>query len=301
MAINDKYTGRPPVESYVNDPEYGNSTTDRIKSYIGQPIVSNRFFVSFHALPQGFGQAVLQSGLQGCSPSADTLNIMCQAVTLPGKDIDIMEHSTFGPDRSMPTGNVFFGDTVSLTFYCDPFFLDRFIIEEWLKMVHSSNIETNSELKGMNTVFRFYEEYAKNCEFSVFVLRKDGTVAMKYTFHEAFPTSYDDMSLDTEQTDTLLKFSVNMNYRYFSVEYPETTDSIALTQPKDSNFSISRLNKGRRVFDAILDSLKVASRFNSKAGDILNNLSKIDSYITRAGTIGRDINPEFITNKRRGG
>ena len=41
MAINDKYTGRPPVESYVNDPEYGNSTTDRIKSYIGQPIVSN--------------------------------------------------------------------------------------------------------------------------------------------------------------------------------------------------------------------------------------------------------------------
>ena len=301
MAINDKYTGRPPVESYVNAPEYGNSTTDRIKSYIGQPIVSNRFFVSFHSLPQGFGQAVLQSGLQGCGPYADTLNVMCQAVTLPGKAFDIEEHSTFGPDRSMPSGRVDFGDTVSLTFYCDPFFLDRFILEEWLKMVHSSNIETNSELKGMNTVFRFYEEYAKNCEFSVFVLRKDGTVAMKYTFHEAFPTSYDDMSLDTEQTDTLLKFSVNMNYRYFSVEYPETTDSIALTQPKDSNFSISRLNKGRRVFDAILDSLKVASRFNSKAGDILNNLSKIDSYITRAGTIGRDINPEFITNKRRGG
>ena len=265
MAINDKYTGRPPVESYVNDPEYGNSTTDRIKSYIGQPIVSNRFFVSFHSLPQGFGQAVLQSGLQGCGPYADTLNVMCQAVTLPGKAFDIEEHSTFGPDRSMPSGRVDFGDTVSLTFYCDPFFLDRFILEEWLKMVHSSNIETNSELKGMNTVFRFYEEYAKNCEFSVFVLRKDGTVAMKYTFHEAFPTSYDDMSLDTEQTDTLLKFSVNMNYRYFSVEYPETTDSIALTQPKDSNFSISRLNKGRRVFDAILDSLNVASRFNSKA------------------------------------
>ena len=301
MAINDKYTGKPPVESYLNDPEYGKTTTDRIKSYIGQPIVSNRFFVSFHSLPQGFGQALVKSGLQGCGPYADTLNVMCQAVTLPGKDIDIMEHSTFGPDRSMPTGNVFFGDTVSLTFYCDPFFLDRFIIEEWLKMVHSSNIETNSELKGMNTVFRFYDEYAKNCEFSVFVLRKDGTVAMKYTFHEAFPTSYDEMTLDTEQTDTLLKFSVNMNYRYFSVEYPETTDSIQLTQPMDSNFSISRLNKGRRVFDAILDSLKVASRFNSKAGDILNNLSKIDSYITRAGTIGRDINPEFITNKRRGG
>ena len=301
MAINDKYTGKPPVESYLNDPEYGKTTTDRIKSYIGQPIVSNRFFVSFHSLPQGFGQALVKSGLQGCGPYADTLNVMCQAVTLPGKELDIMEHSTFGPDRSMPTGNVLFGDTVSLTFYCDPFFLDRFIIEEWLKMVHSSNIETNSELKGMNTVFRFYDEYAKNCEFSVFVLRKDGTVAMKYTFHEAFPTSYDEMTLDTEQTDTLLKFSVNMNYRYFSVEYPETTDSIQLRQPMDSNFSISRLNKGRKVFDAILDSLKVASRFNSKAGDILSNLSKIDSYITRAGTIGRDINPEFITNKRRGG
>tara|TARA_B100000963_G_scaffold195085_2_gene169821 strand:+ start:71423 stop:72328 length:906 start_codon:yes stop_codon:yes gene_type:complete len=300
MAINDKYKGKPPVEDYLKDPGYGKTTTDRIKAYIGQPIVSNRFFVSFHALPKGFGQAIQQSGLQGCGPYADALNIMCQAVTLPGKALDIAEHSTFGPDRSMPEGRVDFGDTVALTFYCDPFFLDRFIIEEWLKMVHSSNIETNSELKGMNTIFRFYDEYAKNCEFSVFVLRKDGTVAMKYTFHEAYPTSYDPMSLDTEQTDTLLKFSVNMNYRYFSVEYPETTDRIELTQPKESNFSISRLNKGRRVFDAILDSLKVASRFNSKAGDILNSLSKVDSYITRAGTIGRDINPEFITNRRRG-
>ena len=73
MAINDKYTGKPPVESYLNDPEYGKTTTDRIKSYIGQPIVSNRFFVSFHSLPQGFGQAVLASGLQAVSYTNLTL------------------------------------------------------------------------------------------------------------------------------------------------------------------------------------------------------------------------------------
>jgi hypothetical protein len=80
-------------------------------------------------------------------------------------------------------------------------------------------------------------------------------------------------------------------------------ESVNMNQPMDGNFSVSGLNKGRRIFDAVLEGLKVAGRFNSKLGDLGRKLGSYDTAITRASNIGRDlgIGSEFITNKRRGG
>ena len=67
--------------------------------------------------------------------------------------------------------------------------------------------------------------------------------------------------------------------------------------------NLSELNKRRRDFDAVLEGLKVAGRFNSKIGDFGRKLGSYDTAISRASNIGRDlgIGSEFITNKRRGG
>ena len=76
-----------------------------------------------------------------------------------------------------------------------------------------------------------------------------------------------------------------------------------MNQPMDGNFSVSGLNKGRKIFDTILEGLKVAGRFNSKLGDLGRKLGSYDTAITRASNIGRDLglNSEYITDKRRGG
>ena len=289
----NKYKDPVPVEDY-NSKDTG---IDRIKAKIASPMVNNRFFVEFLNLPKMFQEHLNISG------DLDLLNVLCHVASLPAKSLETTGYATFGPERQYPTGGVDYGSSVNLSFYCDPTFMDRFIIEEWLKMVHSSNIDTYSELDNSagNSVMRFYKEYAQDCKFRIHVLKKDGSASLIYTFHECYPSSYDSMDLDAESENTLMKFSFDMSYRYFSVEYPTAFNELEMNQPLDGNFSLSGLNKGRRMFDAILEGLTVASRFNSKAGDILRNLSRVDSFITRAGTIGRDINPNFITERRRGG
>ena len=63
----------------------------------------------------------------------------------------------------MATGEVDYGKTMSFEFMCDDSFLDRLIIKEWMKFVHSANIsDTLSDIGGEeNAVLRFYDEYAK--------------------------------------------------------------------------------------------------------------------------------------------
>ena len=100
-----------------------------------------------------------------------------------------------------------------------------------------------------------------------------------------------------------MTFGFELTYRYHTMDYSNAGGDVSLTQPDAGNFELSGLNKGRRIFDAVLQGLKVAGRFNSKLGDLGRRLGSYDTAISRASNIGRDlgIGSEFITNKRRGG
>ena len=80
---------------------------------------------------------------------------------------------------------------------------------------------------------------------------------------------------------------------------------VNMNQPMEGNFEISGLNKGRKIFDAVLEGLKVAGRFNKKAGAMGRRLGQLDTAITRGSNIRRDIggtfNSDYVTDKRRGG
>jgi hypothetical protein len=107
--------------------------------------------------------------------------------------------------------------------------------------------------------------------------------------------------MDTETA--VLEFSVSLTYRNWHNEFNEMNTEINMNQPMDGNFSVSGLNKGRKIFDTVLEGLKVAGRFNSKIGDLGRKLGSYDTAITRASNIGRDlgIGSNHITEKRRGG
>jgi len=281
MAVESK-----PVESGI----------DLLKNTIGQPMQPNRFLVEFTRLPGDLNK--------GGVPN-DNLQILCKSATLPGKSLST---TTSYRHYQFPDGSVDYGDSVNFTYLCDQNFLDRAIIEEWLRMVHTTKNVTSSRtflgetgLAGNQEgqVFSFYDDYIGQCMISS--LRKDGTKAMIYTLHDCYVTGIDDISLDTE-TEGVLEFSFDLAYRYWTSDYGTASNPINLEQPMDGNFSVSGINKGRKIFDAVLQGLKVAGRFNKKLGDLGRRLGSYDTAITRAGNIGRDlgINSEFITQKRRG-
>ena len=262
---------------------------DLLKSRIGQPLQANRFVVEFTKLPGPF------AGL-----GAENLTILCKSATLPGKTIATTEHLRH---RYIPDGDVDYGNEVEFTYLCDANFMDRMIIDSWMSFVHTADVSTRTKFTNGNDahVFRFYEDYIGEC--LIHVLRKDGSVAMTYTLDECFPSSIADQSLSMDETEGVLEFSFTLNYRHWHNEYHPMNESVNMNQPMDGNFSVSGLNKGRRIFDAVLEGLKVAGRFNSKLGDLGRKLGSYDTAITRASNIGRDlgIGSEYITDKRRGG
>lgn len=285
------------AESTVRD---GDKGIDLLKSKIGQPLSANRFVVEFEKLPKPM------DGLQN-----DYLRILCKSASIAGKSIgtnDLFRH------YKLPDGTVDYGDTMSFEFICDQNFLDRQIIEEWLRMIHTplgfesrtilnrDNEFTNDE-RPEGHAFSFYNDYIGTAK--IHVLRKDGTKASTQTLHECYVSGYDDISLDmdTGSEGGPMTFSFELTYRYHTMDYSNAGGDVSLTLPDAGNFELSGLNKGRRIFDGILQGLKVAGRFNSKLGDLGKRLGSYDTAITRASNIGRDlgINSEFITQKRRGG
>ena len=269
---------------------------DALKAMIGQPMQPNRFVVEFLALPPEFKAVNVR----------ENLSILCNSVSLPGKSVGTSDHIRF---RTLPDGTVDYGESIDLTYICDANFMDRMIIEEWLRMVHSAPVSTRTALQTGGTdapvegqVFSFYSDYAQNCSAQVHVLRKDGTPAMTDTFHEVYPSAISDMDLSSDSTE-LLEFTFTLNYRHWSSKYHPMGDVGTFNQPQQGNFELSGLNKGRRMFDAILEGLKVAGRFNKKAGELGRRLGSFDTAITRGSNISRDlgVNSKYITNERRGG
>jgi len=281
------------AESTVRD---GDKGIDLLKSRIGQPLSANRFVVTFEKLPKDLDFA-----------KNDYLSILCKSATIAGKSIGTND---LFRQYKLPDGTVDYGDTMSFEFICDQDFLDKQIIEEWLRSIHTPlGYESRTILNEGNTnerpeghAFSFYNDYIGTA--AVHVLRKDGTLAATQRLHECYVTGFDDLSLDmdTGSEGGPMTFSFELTYRYHTLEYTNAGGDVSLTQPKAGNFELSGLNKGRRIFDAVLQGLKVAGRFNSKLGDLGRRLGSYDTAITRASNIGRDlgINSEFITQKRRG-
>ena len=96
---------------------------DALKAMIGQPMQPNRFVVEFLALPPEFKAVNVR----------ENLSILCNSVSLPGKSVGTSDHIRF---RTLPDGTVDYGESIDLTYICDANFMDRMIIEEWLRMVH---------------------------------------------------------------------------------------------------------------------------------------------------------------------
>ncbi len=268
----------------------GKSGIDLFKSRIGQPIMGNRFVVEFVGLPGPF------AGL-----GADNLTILCRNAVLPGKALSTNQ---IHRHRNVLDGTVDYGNEVSFTYMADSNFLDRAIIEEWLRFIHTADVSTRTKFdNGKDAqVFRFQDEYVGTV--LIHVLRKDGSPSLTYTLEEAFPIAVADIDLSADAGDTgPLEFSFDLAYRHWHSEYHAMKDVRDMNQPQDGNFSVSGLNKGRKIFDAVLEGLKVAGRFNSKLGDLGRKLGSYDTAITRASNIGRDlgIGSEYITDKRRGG
>ena len=218
----------------------------------------------------------------------------CVSATLPGISLGTnTENTGWSGSREIPDGTIDYGDSITLEFVCTSGFLDRIVFEQWQQSIYEAEIvgeSADGRTQGTlrQPVMKYYNEYAGQIQIEQ--LRISGSPAMRYEFFNAYPLSYNEMSLDADSQEPLLKFSVDMAYSDFIVSYPENTDEPRVIEPMTNNASSSSgINTGRGLLDATLDTLKVASRFSPKAGEYLTKLSSAETQLTRAGNLGRTI------------
>jgi len=233
---------------------------DKFKGHFDSGARANRFSVNL------FGPAGSGLNLEG---------LRCESVTLPGRQLAHEGWSAYGPLQHRVYNLDHDGNQITMTFRCDSSFYDRLIIEAWQSMIFAKG-----EGSSYHPIFAYYDDYIGTIEIQQ--QRKDGSPALVYELEEAFPIAYAAQELNAATTNDILKFSATFAFRTFNTEYKK---------PKKGIFD--RLNKGRKYLDIALDALKLGSRYNKKAGSILNKLDHLDSSLARgARDIGGFIPPK---------
>ena len=223
--------------------------------------------------------------------SSDGHNLRCINASFPGVELGTNEEATFGAPRQIPDGTVSYDGGLSLTFICDTFFYDRILIDAWQRSIFEGTPEDSSHSRDRGTKFqpvmRYLDEYTGS--INVAQLSTGGKPRMLYEFQDVYPVSYDEQTVSSSnEGGGIMEFEVTFEYKNFEVSYPSEADEVRTIEPMDNGAKQDPLGKGS-ILDATMDTLKVLSRFNPKAGEYLNKVSGLEGQITRGKNISRKI------------
>jgi hypothetical protein len=203
-----------------------------------------------------------------------TMGLRVESCSLPGRSISTTGWAAQGQERQMPDGVIDDGGTIDFSFICDQSFADRLIIEAWNHSVFSAKSDLmEREAPSAFPVMSWYDDFIGRVEIiqrRIDGRGKEGGSALKYTLEEAYPVSFDEMSLGHAE-DGIMKFKCTFAYRYWKSEYYDA--------PKRS-----LLNKGRGLLDALLGGSNLLSRFG-KEGKVRKTLTNLDTRTSQINNI----------------
>lgn len=221
----------------------------------------------------------------------DGHNFRCINASFPGVELGTNEEATFGAPRQIPNGTVSYDGGLSLTFICDTFFYDRILIDAWQRSIFEGKPEGSSHSRDRGTKFQPVMKYINEYTGSINVaqLSMGGKPRMLYEFQDVYPVSYDEQTVSSSnEGGGIMEFEVTFEYKNFEVSYPSEADEVRTIEPMDNGAKQDPLGKGS-ILGATMDTLKVLSRFNPKAGEYLNKVSGLEGQITRGKNISRKI------------
>jgi hypothetical protein len=181
--------------------------------------------------------------------------LFCEAVQLPGLNINTTPIRTFGEVREMPYEMNY--DPITLSFYVDGDMIIKGIFDEWVQSVQDINTRN----------FNYYNNYTSDV-VKIFV--EDLTDKPKYivALYEVYPKTVSPVQMGYDQKD-IMKLSVSFAYKYWRSE------ALSKSEPKPTKPSrkleITRGHTGRKPQDFIRNSV-VSSDVNSfedSNGDIM--------------------------------
>ena len=188
---------------------------------------------------------------------ARTVGMMCNAITMPGRDVKQADSITYGPKRQMPIGYNFTG-TIDLSVYGDKFLRQRMFFESWQKMIF--DIDSHN----MN----YYDEYTGSVDImqlGSFESENDrDRVTYMVRLYECYPSKIGPIEYGYSKQNEIVNLPITLTYRNWR--------NLGIDQV--NNFTVGKSF-------GTLPEIKPAAGFGGLFGGILNRLPP---ELKRAGT-----------------
>ncbi len=132
---------------------------------------------------------------------ARVLALLCEATTMPGKQILTTERAVYGPTFRMPYGQIF--AEWPATFNVDNMMYPKTLFEQWHDLIIDPNtFDVN-----------FYKNYVTDIE--IYQLDKRDVAIHGVKLYDAYPVTVNDLELNHGAQDSVHKLNVSFAYRYW--------------------------------------------------------------------------------------
>ena len=140
----------------------------------------------------------------------ENVDMMCNKVTLPNRDINTQPHIMYGPKREMPYAYSF-SSSVEMTFYGDKFLRQRLFFENWQKKIMdlgTHNINYYDDYVGSMDIMQLGQFDAKSDD--------DARVTYGVRLFEVYPQTVGSMDLTYGADNEIAQVPITLNFRTWS-------------------------------------------------------------------------------------
>ena len=140
----------------------------------------------------------------------ENVDMMCNKVTLPNRDINTQPHIMYGPKREMPYAYSF-SSQVEMTFYGDKFLRQRLFFENWQKKIMdlgTHNINYYDDYVGSMDIMQLGQFDAKSDD--------DARVTYAVRLFEVYPQTIGSMDLTYGADNEIAQVPITLNFRTWS-------------------------------------------------------------------------------------
>ena len=137
----------------------------------------------------------------------ENMQMMCNKITMPSRDINTAPHKTYGPKREMPYAYSFSGE-IELTFFGDKFLRQRMFWENWQKTIFDG--ETHD--------MRYYDDYVGSIDIfqlGQFDAKADDDARVTYAVRlfEVYPQIISPIEYTYGNNNAIVEVPVTLNFR----------------------------------------------------------------------------------------
>jgi len=142
---------------------------------------------------------LLASGTGSVAQSMYSLNVLCESISFPGKQIETLDYSMYRNPLKIPTG--FINDEVTIKFRLTEDFFAKAIFDRWL----------NGIIDQKTYKQRYLEEYVVDIKLEH--QNKEDKVKYGITMRDAYPLTMSSVEKSQETTNSILTLDVTFSCR----------------------------------------------------------------------------------------